>query len=118
MDLGTGRSTREYLEEQAQVFVLCTSELSHTVENHIGGYTDDTTIYAVIPRPLSRLQVMESLNQDLAAINSRCLKWHMRPSPKKTKIMVINRSRTTDSGYCDLTRGGAELEEVMSLCIL
>ena len=34
------------------------------------GYADDTTIYAVIPRPLSPPQVMESLTQDLAALNS------------------------------------------------
>ena len=32
-------------------------------------YADSTTIYAVIHSPLSRLQVLESLNQDLAAIN-------------------------------------------------
>ena len=34
------------------------------------GYADDTTIYTVIPRPISRPQVMELLNQELAAIYS------------------------------------------------
>ena len=67
------------------LFILYAFELFHVVGNHIVGYTDDTirTIYAVIPRPLSHPQVMESLNQDLAAINSRCLKWHVRLNSKK-----------------------------------
>ena len=56
------------------LFILHTSELFHLVENQIVGYADDTRIYAFIPRPLSSSQVMESLNRDLAAINSWCLK--------------------------------------------
>ena len=44
------------------------------VGNYIVGYADDTTLYAVIPRPLSRSQVMESLNEDLSAIYSWCSK--------------------------------------------
>ena len=52
------------------LFLLYPSELLPIVGNHIVDYADDTTIYAVIPRPLSRPQVMESLNQYLAAINS------------------------------------------------
>ena len=38
------------------LFILYTSELFHIVGNHIMGYADDATIYAVIPRPLSRLK--------------------------------------------------------------
>ena len=56
------------------LFILYTSELFHIVGNHIVGYADSTTIYGVFPRPLSRPKGMESLNQDLAAINSRYLK--------------------------------------------
>ena len=41
------------------MFILYTSELFHIVENHIVGYTDDNTIYAVNSKPLSTLQVME-----------------------------------------------------------
>ena len=52
------------------LFILYTSELFHIVGNHIMDYADDTTVFAVIPRALSRPQVMESLNQSLAAINS------------------------------------------------
>ena len=81
-------------------------------------YADDTTVYEVIPRPLSSFQVKESLNQDLAVIDSWCLKWLMRLNPKKTKSIVANQSRTNASGYGDLTLGDAKLEEINSLRIL
>ena len=82
------------------------------------GYADDFTIYAVIPRPLLRPQVMESLNRDLAANNSWSLRWHMRLNPKKTKFMVVSRSSIIAPGYGDLTLGSAELEEAKCLRIL
>ena len=46
------------------LFILYTSEIFHIIGNLVVGYADDTTFYAVIPRPLSCLQVMESMNQD------------------------------------------------------
>ena len=46
------------------LFILYTSELFHIDGNHIVVHADDTTIYAVIPKPLSRPRVMEFLNQD------------------------------------------------------
>ena len=36
---------------------------------------------------------------------------------KKTKSMIVTRSRTIAPGYCDLTLGATELEEVKSLRI-
>ena len=56
------------------------------------GNANDTTIYAVIPRLLSCPKVMELLNYDLSAINSQCLKWHVRLYPKMAKSMVVSRS--------------------------
>ena len=53
-------------------------------------HADDTTFYAVILRPLSSPQGMESLNQDLQAFNSWCLKWHKRLNPKKTEYIVVS----------------------------
>ena len=52
----------------------------------IVGYAEDTTIYAVISRLLSRPLVRELLNQDLPSINSWCLKLHMRLNRKKTEV--------------------------------
>ena len=36
------------------LFILYTFELFQIVENHMVRYADDTAIYTVIPRPLSR----------------------------------------------------------------
>ena len=91
----------------------CTPPSSSAVigTNNAELIASDTTIYAVIPRPLLRSQVMNSLNQNFAAINSWCLKWHMRLNPKKTRSMLVSRSRTIAPGYGDLTLIGAEFEE-------
>ena len=84
-------------------------------QTHVIAYDwDDTAIYAGTSRPLSRPQVMESLNQDLTAINSWCLKWHIRLNPKKTKSLVIKTSRIIAPGYGDLSLGSSELEELKS----
>ena len=100
------------------LFILYTSKLFHIVGRYIVYYADDTTIYAVILRPLSGSQLMEWLNEDfIAAINSLCLKWHLRLNPKKTKSMVVSRSRTIAPCYGNLTLDGAELEELTSLHI-
>ena len=71
---------------ESLLFILNASKLFHIVESHMAGYEDDTTSYAVIPRLFSRPQVMESLNQDLVALNSWCLKWHMKLNSKKTNL--------------------------------
>ena len=95
------------------LFILYVSELFYIVGNHIVGYAGDTTNYAVISRLLLLPQAMESLNHNLAAINSWCLKFtcDIRLSPKKTKFMIVGRSG-------NLSVGGGELEEVKSLRIL
>ena len=46
---------------------------------------------------------------ELAAINSWCLKWHMRLNPKKTKFLVVSRSLTITPGYGDFILVCAEL---------
>ena len=70
--------------------ILYAFELFLSFGNHIVDHADDITIYIVIPRPLSLPQVMESLNQELAAINAFCLKWHMRLNLQKTKSKMVN----------------------------
>ena len=72
------------------LFILYSSELFPIIGNHMVSYAHDTMIYAVIPRQLSRRQVMESLNRDLVAIHSLCLKWHMRLNHKKTKSKAVS----------------------------
>ena len=70
IDVGSGEPYGRVLAPM--LFKLYTSQLFHTAGNHIVGYEDDTTIYAVISRPLSRPRVMASLTQDLSPINYWC----------------------------------------------
>ena len=51
-------------------------------------------------------------------IDTWYLEWHMRLNPKKTKSMVVSRSRTKAFGYGDLILGGDELQERMSLVFI
>ena len=81
------------------------------------GYAYNTTIYVVIPRPLSHSQVMISLSQDLVTIISWCLKWHMRLNPKKQNPWLAGLGPLLFV-YSDITLGGAELEELETLRIL
>ena len=71
---------------ESMLFILHTSELFHIVENHTVGYADDTMIYTVITRPLSCSRVIKSLNQDLKAIYSWCLKRQVRLNLKRLSI--------------------------------
>ena len=99
------------------LFSCAPSSPLYIVGNYIVGYADDTTNYAVIPRQLTRPQAMESLNRDLAATHSWCLKWYMRLIPRKSKSTVVSRSRIYASSYGNLALGGEELEEVKGLRI-
>ena len=83
------------------LFILYTSELFRFVENPMVGCADDTAIYAVLPRLFLRPRVKKSLNQDLATIYSFRLMWHIKLNPKKTKSMMVSRSRTYAFGYGD-----------------
>ena len=45
------------------------------------------------------------------------LRWNMRLNPKKTKSMVLSRSRPSSLGYDDLSLGCVELEELYIVCV-
>ena len=51
-------------------FILYTSDLFHGGGNYIVGHADNTTIYAIIPRLISRPQVIKALNQNLTSKKS------------------------------------------------
>ena len=73
------------------LYIVHLQALLHCWESY--GRPSDTTIHAIIPRPLLRLQVMESLNRDLVAIQFGCLKWIIRLNLKK-----LSRWRLADLG--------------------
>ena len=51
------------------MFLLYTSELFSILENKLIGYTDDSTLIAVVPSPGVRVTVAESLSRDLVKVS-------------------------------------------------
>ena len=51
-----------------QLFLLYTAELFSIVENKLYGYADDSTLVAVVPYPVERVAVSESMNCDLNGV--------------------------------------------------
>ena len=51
------------------LFLLYISELFSILEKKLIGYTDDTTLIAVVPSPGLRVAVAESLSRDLVKVN-------------------------------------------------
>ena len=54
------------------MFLLCTSEHFSILENKLIGYTDDSTLMAVVPSPGVRVAVAECLIRDLGMVSEWC----------------------------------------------
>ena len=59
VNVGSGVSHRSVLGQQ--FFLLYTAELFSIVENKLYGYTDDSTLVAVVPSPGEKVAVLESI---------------------------------------------------------
>ena len=53
------------------LFLLYTSKLFSIMENKLIGYTDNSTLIAVVPSPGVRATVAESLSRDLMEVSDR-----------------------------------------------
>ena len=76
------------------LFLLYTSELFSILENKLIGYTDDSTLMAVVPSPGVRVTVAESLIPDLGRVSEWCDLWGIKLNASKIKTMIVSRSRT------------------------
>ena len=75
VNVGLGVSLSSVLEP---LFLLYTSELFSTPENKLYGYADDSILFVVMPSPLDRVAVAESMNRDLNEASELCDLWRMR----------------------------------------
>ena len=75
-------------------------------------------MYAEIASPSERTNVANSLNRDLAKIQSWCSTWGMKLNPRKTHSIIISRSRTPYPLHPPLTLCGLDLEVSSSLKLL
>ena len=86
------------------------------MDNKLIGYSDDSTLIAVVPSPGLRVAVAESLSSDLVKVNEWCDLLGMKLNASKTKI--VSRSRTMHPQSPALTTGGTVLKESDDLVIL
>ena len=100
------------------LFILYTSDMWFDITNKILAYADDTSLYAHIPSPAMRLDVANSLNEDLSKIQSWCLQWGMKLNPSKSKEMLVSRSRTRFPEHPNLSINGALINQVHQLKLL
>ena len=100
------------------LFIIYTSEMFELVENRLFAYADDSTLLAVIRKPVDRLAVAASHNRDLARIQECCNDWCMILNPNKTKALVISRSRTVNPPHGDLDLSGISIQASSYLDIL
>ena len=100
------------------LFLLYTSELFSILENKLIGYADDSTLIAVMPSPVLRVAVAESLSRDLVKVSEWCDLWGMKLNASKTKTIIVSMSRTMHPQSPSVTIGGTVLKESDDLVIL
>ena len=74
------------------LFLLYTSELFSILENKLIGYTDDSTLMAVVSSSGDRVAVAESLIRYLGRVSEWCDLWVMKLNASKTETMIVSRS--------------------------
>ena len=100
------------------LFLLYTSELFSILENKLIGYADDTTFMTVVPSQGVRVEVAESRICGLCRISEWCDHWGMKLNARKTKTMIVSRSRTMHPQSPPLTIGRTVVMESDDLVIL
>ena len=72
------------------LFLLHTLELFSFLKNKLIGYADGSTLTDVVPSPVVRVTVAESLIRDLSRISEWCDLWGMKLNASKTKTMIVS----------------------------
>ena len=88
------------------------------VENRLFAYADDSTLLSVIRRPSDKPTVAASVNRYLVGIHEWCGRWCMLLNPKKSKALVVSRSRTVYHPHGHLGLSGVPILSNPSLDIL
>ena len=74
--------------------MLYTFDLSRVIDSQVYCYADDTTLVAPVQLPPLRAAVGDVLNDDLAKVVDWCEQWDMKLNPKKSKFLLVSRSRS------------------------
>ena len=100
------------------LFFLYSLELFFILQNKLIGYTDNSTLMAVVPSPGVRVTVAESLICDIGRVSEWCDIWGMKLNASKTKTMIVSMSCTMHPQSPPLTIAGTVQIESDDLVIL
>ena len=100
------------------LFVLYTSDLSHVVESQVYCYTDDITLVAHVQRTSLRTAAGDVLNDDLPKVVDWCERWDMKLNPRKSKSLLVSRSRSELPPHPLLYAGGDQIQEERHMKVL
>ena len=73
------------------------------MENKLYGYSDNSTLVAVLPSHTQRVAVSGSMKRDLNKVSVWCDLWGMKLNASKTKTMIFTRSCTVHPQLTPLT---------------
>ena len=76
------------------LFLLFTSEFFSIQEKKLIGYSDDSTLLAVVSSPGVRVAIAESHYHDLGKVSEWCIFWGMKLNASKNKTVMVSRLRT------------------------
>ena len=85
------------------LFLLSASEHFCILDNKLIGYTDGSTLIAVVSSPGVRATVVESLIRDLCKVSEWCGLWGVKLNSSKTKTTIVSMSRTMNPQLPPLT---------------
>ena len=88
------------------------------LKNKLIGYTDDSTLMAVVQSPGVGVTVANSLIRDLGRVREWCDLWGMKLNTSKAKTMLVSWSRKMHRQSPPLTIGGIVLKESDDIVIL
>ena len=100
------------------LFLIYTADLGCNLENKLVQYADDSTLMCSVRSPDDRVAASDSLCRDLSKIQQWCKRWGMKLNTKKTKSLIVSRSRTVNPLHPLVSVNGCPINNSDHLTIL
>ena len=92
------------------LFLIYTADLGCNLENKLVQYADDSTLMCSVRSPDDRVAASDSLCRDLRKIQQWCKRWGMKLNAKKTKNLIVSRSRTVNPPHPQVLVSGCPID--------
>ena len=100
------------------LFLIYTADLGCNLENKLVQYADDSTLMCSVRSPDDRVAASDSLCKDLCKFQQWCKQWGMKLNAKKTKSLIVSRSRTVNPPHPQVLVSGCPIDNSDHLTIL